>query len=52
MHILVVDDEHRIATFIRRGLEQEHYTVGSGDADRMHATAGQSVSKNRWGWLA
>src|SRR5262245_17103604 len=27
MHILVVEDEAKVASFIRRGLEAEHYTV-------------------------
>lgn len=27
MHILVVEDEKKVASFIRRGLEAEHYTV-------------------------
>jgi two-component system OmpR family response regulator len=28
MHILVVEDEKKVASFIQRGLEAEHYTVG------------------------
>lgn len=27
MRILVVEDEHRIANSIKKGLEQEHYAV-------------------------
>ena len=27
MHILVVEDEAKVASFIRRGLEAEHYSV-------------------------
>jgi DNA-binding response OmpR family regulator len=42
MRILVVEDEHRIATFLRRGLEQEHYTVdpcydGTAAAEKMRS---------------
>ena len=27
MHILVVEDERRVAAFIQRGLEEQHYAV-------------------------
>ena len=44
MRILLVEDEKKLASFIRRGLEEEHYAIGSGGGWRESAYDGANQS--------
>ena len=48
VRILVVEDERRIAAFIKRGLEEEHYAVDAVyDGEEALELAGQAIAQDR-----